>query len=83
MLKFIGTVRSFVTVARRRLLPSPTLKVLTGLWLLSAASFSCFAALLWMHSPLPKPLLLLALVWIWPAGELFQSVINLSTNRHR
>lgn len=83
MLKFIDTVRPFVTVTRRKLLPSSTLKVLVGLWLLSAVSFSGFAALLWMHSPLPKPLLLLALVWLWPAGELFQSVINLSANRHR
>jgi hypothetical protein len=83
VLKFIDTVRSFVAVMRAGLLPISTLRLLSGLWFLIVASFAGFAALLWLHSPVPKPLLLLALVWIWPAGELFRCVINLSANRHR
>ncbi len=82
-LKLMDAVRSFVAVTRARLLPSSTLRRLTGLWLFIVANFAGCAALLWTHSPVPKPLLLLALGWLWPAGELFRCAINLSANRHR
>lgn len=83
LLKSIDNVRSVAAVLRRRLLPSSTLRLLVGLWFLTAVTFTGFAALLWLRSPVPKPLLLLTLVWLWPAGELFRCVTNLAANRHR
>jgi hypothetical protein len=81
--KLLATVRSFVAIRRGGLLPGSSLTQLSALWLFTAASLAGFAAVLWMHAPVPKPLLLLALAWLWPAAELFQCVIHLSANRHR
>lgn len=61
----------------------PVSVVLFEGWLATAVLLGAFAAVLWMNGILPKPLILLALVWFWPAGELFQSVVHLARNRHR
>lgn len=82
-LKLVATIRSFATVVRQRLFSRRVLAVLTCLWLATAILFTGFAAVLWTATTLATFFILLALVWLGPAGELFQSIPNLSRNRHR
>jgi hypothetical protein len=82
-MKLIATIRSFAIAARHQLLSPRMLTALTSIWLATATVLGAFAAVLWTETALPKPLILLALVWLWPAGELFQGVVNLAGNRHR
>ena len=82
-LKLFATIRSFIAVVRQRLFSGRVLAVLTCLWLATATLFVSFAPMLWTATTLSKVFILLALVWLWPSGELFQSVVNLSRNRHR
>jgi hypothetical protein len=63
--------------------PTKTILKLLGFWLATAGSLGLFIGLLWVYAPLPKPLLALALAWLWPGGELAQCTMNLASHRHR
>jgi hypothetical protein len=82
-IKLLGTARSFVTAHQKQLLPWRGLTTLALIWLTTAGLIAAFAAVLWLGTPMPKPILLLVISWLWPAGELPQSAINLYANRHR
>lgn len=81
--KIFGAGRAWIRVRSRSLLSSRMLVTLGSLWVGNAGIFVALAVVLWAGTSLPKPLILLALAWAWPAGELFRGVLHLEANRHR